>query len=71
MKTSIMLLKMLYQRLVVMSTHMVDVLPLLINVDGTPENKMPDDVFRPTQKVEESVEENKAGLLDKVKNIFS
>ena len=43
----------------------------LINVDGTPENKMPDDVFRPTQKVEELVEENKTGLLDKVKNIFS
>jgi len=42
----------------------------VINVDGTSENKMPDDVFRPVEELEPSKEE-KAGVLDKVKNIFS
>jgi Fe-S cluster biogenesis protein NfuA len=43
---------------------------LVINVDGTSENKMPNDVFRLVQENTESTEEKK-NILDKVKNIFS
>jgi len=42
----------------------------VVNVDGTAENKLPDDAFKLVQEIEESKEE-KIGILDKVKNIFS
>jgi Fe-S cluster biogenesis protein NfuA len=42
----------------------------VVNVDGTTENKLPDDAFKLTQEIEESKKE-KIGILDKVKNIFS
>jgi len=42
----------------------------VVNVDGTAENNMPDDVFRPIAEREE-LKEEKVGILDKVKNIFS
>ena len=42
----------------------------VINVDGTAENKMPDDIFRPIQEDEVSKKE-KIGVLDKVKKIFA
>jgi Fe-S cluster biogenesis protein NfuA len=42
----------------------------VINVDGTSENKMPDDVFRLAQESKEQTEERK-NILDKVKNFFS
>jgi len=41
----------------------------VINIDGTDENKLPDDVFRPTQDIDEK--EDEKSILDKVKNIFS
>jgi Fe-S cluster biogenesis protein NfuA len=41
----------------------------VINVDGTSENKMPDDVFRLAQESKEPKEEK--SILDKVKNFFS
>ena len=42
----------------------------VINVDGTPENKLPDDLFRPKEEeIMEGIEEKKS-ILDKVKNIF-
>jgi len=42
----------------------------VINVDGTPENKLPDDLFRPKdEEIMEGTEEKKS-ILDKVKNIF-
>ena len=43
---------------------------LVINIDGTSENILPDDVFKPIQEDEVSKEE-KIGILNKVKNIFS
>ena len=42
---------------------------LVVNVDGTDENKLPDDAFRPEDK--EIDKEEKKSVLDKVKNIFS
>ena len=41
----------------------------VVNVDGTPENILPEDSFREEEKVEVAVE--KEGFIDKVKNIFS
>ena len=41
----------------------------VINVDGTPENVLPEDCYRAEAEVEEEVE--KDGLMDKVKNIFA
>jgi hypothetical protein len=42
----------------------------VVNVDGTSENKMPNDIFRLIQECKNSTEERK-NILDKVKNIFS
>ncbi len=42
----------------------------VVNVDGTPENKMPDDVFTPKEEIKEPQKE-KNDILDKVKKIFS
>jgi len=41
----------------------------VINVDGTDENRLPDDVFK-LHKEDEVSKVEKAGILDKVKNIF-
>ena len=43
----------------------------VINVDGTAENKLPDDVFRPEDDETDEDKEEKKSVLDKVKNIFS
>ena len=43
----------------------------VINVDGTAENKLPDDVFRPEDDETDEYKEEKKSVLDKVKNIFS
>ncbi len=43
----------------------------VINVDGTPENRMPDNVFRPVEKETNKSKEEKIKVLDKVKKIFS
>jgi len=40
----------------------------VVNVDGTPENKMPDDAYRGPQKKEPDREE-KHGLMDNIKHI--
>ena len=42
----------------------------VINVDGTPENRLPNDVFKPLEE-DKGLKEEKIGVLDKVKNIFS
>jgi len=47
---------------------------MVVNVDGTPQNEMPEDAFRPeeekeTEEKEEKKEEEK-GLFGKVKKIF-
>jgi Fe-S cluster biogenesis protein NfuA len=42
---------------------------VVVNVDGTPENALPDDYFSKDEP-EESSEEKKEGLLDKVKKLF-
>ena len=41
----------------------------VINVDGTPENELPEDCYREEAEVVEEVE--KEGLMDRVKNIFA
>jgi len=41
----------------------------VVNVDGTPENELPEDSYREEAEVVEEVE--KEGLMDKVKNIFA
>ena len=43
---------------------------LVVNVDGTAENEMPDDVFRATEEPSATQEEDE-GILEKVKNIFT
>ncbi len=40
----------------------------VVNVDGTPENELPDDCYREEAEVVEEVE--KEGLIDKVKKFF-
>ncbi len=40
----------------------------VINVDGTPENALPENCYREEAEVEEEVE--KEGLIDKVKKLF-
>ncbi len=40
----------------------------VVNVDGTPENSMPDDVYI-GEKEEEQVSKDKHGLLDNIKHI--
>ena len=42
----------------------------VVNVDGTPENKMPDNIFKPLEEDRVSKEES-VGMLKKVKDIFS
>ncbi|NOZ90142.1 MAG: NifU family protein [Epsilonproteobacteria bacterium] len=42
----------------------------VVNVDGTPENKLPDDIFSEDNDIKQDDDENEKGLLDKVKNIF-
>jgi len=42
----------------------------VVNVDGTPNNKLPDDVFTPKEEIKEPQKEKK-NILDKVKKIFS
>ena len=46
----------------------------VVNVDGTPENKLPDDVYAPKENEEkkhkdEEIHEEKHGLLDNLKQI--
>ena len=41
----------------------------VVNVDGTPENALPEDCYAEEAEVEEEVE--KEGLMNKVKNIFA
>jgi len=41
----------------------------VVNVDGTPENKLPADYYTEKDKEEEKTEEKK-GLFDKIKEIF-
>jgi len=43
----------------------------VINVDGTAENKMPDDVFKPTIQEDEVSKEGNLGIMNRVKSIFS
>ena len=43
----------------------------VVNVDGTPENKMPDDVFRPIEDEATRSKEKHEGIVEKVKNIFA
>jgi Fe-S cluster biogenesis protein NfuA len=43
----------------------------VINVDGTAENKLPDDVFRVEDEESDEDLKEKSTLLDKVKNVFS
>ena len=43
----------------------------VINVDGTAENKLPDDVIKPEDKEIDEEKEEKETVFDKVKNIFS
>jgi len=40
----------------------------VVNVDGTPENVLPEDCYTEEAEVEEEVE--KEGLMDKVKKLF-
>ena len=41
----------------------------VVNVDGTPENQLPDDYYTEEEPEEEKVE-HKKGLFDKIKEIF-
>ncbi len=43
----------------------------VINVDGTPENKLPNNFFRPIEEELDRSKEEKIKVLDKVKKIFS
>jgi len=42
----------------------------VVNVDGTAENRLPDDYFSPDEKVEKS-NNQKVGVMDRVKSIFN
>ena len=41
----------------------------VVNVDGTPNNKLPDDIFTPKEEIDE-VKKDKNRILNRVKNIF-
>ena len=40
----------------------------VVNVDGTPENKMPEDVYMPKAEKDDTVEEKKDGIINSIKN---
>jgi len=42
----------------------------VVNVDGTPNNKLPDDVFTPKEEIKKP-QKKKNNIMDKVKKIFS
>ena len=43
---------------------------IVTNVDGTPENRLPDTYYTQEQEDESQKEKQKEGLLNKIKNIF-
>lgn len=63
---SLMTTKMVVQRKLRELIH-----PELVvtNVDGTPENKMPDDAFIGTKKTDEPKVDEKNGIIDNIKHI--
>jgi len=43
---------------------------LVVNVDGTKENRLPEEYYR-EEEIEEEVPDKKQGLLEKMKNVFN
>ena len=43
---------------------------LVVNMDGTPENALPEDIYTQEEAEETHVTDKKEGLMDKVKKLF-
>ncbi len=43
---------------------------VVVNVDGTPENALPDEYYTEEEETQSSSAEEKEGLMDKVKKLF-